>query len=175
MAKTRSQKETDVQSLVDLINVSKLSVLTDYRGLDVPAINELRSTLREAGISYKVSKNTLVKIALDQSNKEVADKSILAGPMAIAFGQDEVEAAKIVVAFAKTNQALQIIGAIGEDGSVMSAAEVKALAALPGKQELTAQVVGTIAAPLSGFVRVLNANLTGLVYALNAVAESKQN
>ncbi|MCC7289410.1 50S ribosomal protein L10 [bacterium] len=175
MAKTRSQKETDVQSLVDLINGSKLSVLTDYRGLDVPAINELRSKLREAGISYKVSKNTLVKIALDQSNKEVTDKSILAGPMAIAFGQDEVEAAKIVVAFAKTNEALQIIGAIGEDGSVLSPAEVKALAALPSKHELTAQVVGTIAAPLSGFVRVLNANLTGLVYALNAVAESKQN
>lgn len=175
MAKTRSQKETDVQGLVDLINESKLSVLTDYRGLDVPAINQLRSELREAGISYKVSKNTLVKIALDQSNKEVADKAILAGPMAIAFGKDEVEAAKIVVAFAKTNEALQIIGAISEDGSVLSPAEVKALAALPGKQELTAQVVGTIAAPLSGFVRVLNANLTGLVYALNAVAESKQN
>lgn len=173
MAKTRSQKETDVKDLTELFNGSKLCVLSDYRGLDVPAINQLRSQLRQAGIPYKVAKNTLVKLALEQSDKKLADVSVLTGPMAIAFGVDEVEAAKIVVNFAKTNDALEVVGAISADGTVLSPAEVKALAMLPSKLELTAQVVGTIAGPLSGFVRVLNANLTGLVYALKAVADSK--
>ncbi len=173
MAKTRSQKEADVKDLVELFNGSKLCVLSDYRGLDVPAISQLRSQLRQAGIPYKVAKNTLVKLALAQSDKKVADTAVLSGPMAIAFGVDEVEAAKIVVGFTKTNDALEVIGAISADGTVLNPAQVKALAALPSKLELTAQAVGTIAAPLSSFMRVLNANLTGLVYTLKAVADSK--
>ena len=173
MAKTRERKEADVAKMSELFASTKLAVLTDYRGLDVPAINELRSKLRDAGITYTVAKNTLVKLALADSPQKDVDTSILTGPMAIAFGADEVEAAKIVAEFAKQYQALDILGAIAEDGSVLSKAEVQALAALPSREQLTAQLVGTIAAPLSGFVRVLNSNVASVVYALSAIKDKK--
>lgn len=174
MAKTRSQKETEVTALIAAINAAKLAVLTDYRGLDVPAINELRTNLREAGISFKVTKNTLVKLALAQSNKKDADTSVFTGPMAIAFGADEVEAAKIIDTFGRRHEQLEIVGALTEDGRIIPPEEVKQLAKLPGRAELTGQVVGVIAAPLTGFVRVLNGTLTSLLYALNAIGEAKQ-
>ena len=173
MAKTRERKEADVAKMAELFGSSKLAVLTDYRGPDVPAINELRSKLREAGITYTVAKNTLVKLALAQAPQKDTDTSVLTGPMAIAFGADEVEAAKIVADFAKEYSALEIIGAISDEGQVLTAAEVMALAKLPSREQLVAQLVGTIAAPLSGFVRVLNGNLTGLVYAINAIKDKQ--
>ena len=173
MAKTREQKEQTVSDLTTAFKSSKLAVLTDYRGLNVPAISELRSNLREVGISYTVAKNTLVKIALAAAEKNVYDTSGFAGPVGIAFGEDEVEAARIVYEFSKTNGALEILGAIDEDGKVLSKEEVMALALLPSREQLLGQVVGTIAAPLSGLVRVLNGNVTGLVYALSAIAEKK--
>jgi len=173
MAKTREQKEQTVTELTTAFKASKLAVLTDYRGLNVPAISELRSNLREVGVSYTVAKNTLVKIALAAAEKNVDDTSVFAGPVGIAFGADEVEAARIVYEFAKTNDALEILGAIDEDGKVLTKEEVMALAKLPSREQLLGQVVGTIAAPLSGFVRVLNGNVSGLVYALSAIAEKK--
>lgn len=173
MAKTRERKEADVAKMTELFANTKLAVLTDYRGLDVPAINELRAKLREAGITYTVAKNTLVKLALANSPQKSADTTILSGPMAIAFGADEVDAAKIVADFAKEYEALDILGAIAEDGSVLTKAEVKALASLPSREQLTAQLVGTIAAPLSGFVRLLNGNVASVVYALGAIKDKK--
>ncbi len=174
MAKTREQKEQAVSQLTDAFSASKLAVLADYRGLDVAAISELRAKLRESGVSFTVAKNTLVKIALNNTKKASDETTeLLAGPVGIAFGADEVEAARILYEFAKTNTALDILGAINEEGKVMSAEEVTALAQLPSREQLLAQTVGTIAAPLSGFVRVLNGNLSGLVYALQAVVDKK--
>jgi large subunit ribosomal protein L10 len=173
MAKTREQKEQAVDQLTQAFTDSKLAVLTDYRGLDVPSISQLRSNLRENGIPYTVAKNSLVKIALANSPKKVEDTSSLVGPVAIAFGPDEVEAARIVYEYAKTNNALEILGAIDESGNILTTEEVVALAKLPSRDQLIGQVVGTIAAPLSGFVRVLNGNVSGLVYALQAVADKK--
>ncbi len=174
MAKTREQKTDDLQKLVDSINSSKLAVLTDYRGLDVPAINELRNTGREKGIRFAVAKNTLLKKAAEQSNKEITDLSVFTGPMAVAFGTDEVEAAKLVVDFAKTNEAVEVIGAIGESGDILTKEQVVALASLPSREQLLAQVVGTIAAPVTGFVRVMNGNLSGLAQVINAIKEKKE-
>lgn len=173
MAKTREQKEQAVAMLAGEFEQSKLAVLTDYRGLDVPSINALRSKLREAGIPYTVAKNTLAKIAIAQTSRKPEDMSIFVGPVAIAFGQDEVEAAKIVCEFRKDNEALDVLGAIDESGKVLTSEEVVALSKLPSKEQLIGQVVGTIAAPLSGFVRVLNGNLSGLVYTLKAIEQKK--
>ncbi len=173
MAKTRTEKEAAVATLTEAINASNLAVMTDYRGLSVAEISELRANLREAGISYQVAKNTLVRLALAQSDKSEADTSVFTGPMAIAFGSDEVEAAKIINAFAKSHESLEIVGALTAEGRIISPDEVKALAALPSREQLTAHVVATIAAPVTGFVRVLNGTLTSLLYALSAVAESK--
>ncbi len=173
MAKTRAQKEADVTRIGELLANSKLAVLTDYRGLDVPEINQLRANLREAGITYLVTKNTLVKRAFDQLPKKPADLSVFQGPMAIAFGADEVEAAKIVYEFAKKHDKLEIIGAIDEDASLLDKQQITALAKLPSREQLTGQLVGTVAAPLSGLVRVLNGNLSGLVYSLSAIRDKK--
>ena len=173
MAKTRAQKEQAVQDLTDSFSSSKLAVLTDYRGLDVPSISELRASLRDANITYSVAKNTLIKIALKNADKPLENDDMLAGPVGIAFGSDEVEPARIVYEFSKKNDSLQILGAIDETGRVLGSEEVIALAKLPTREQLLAQAVGTIAAPLSGFVRVLNGNLSGLVYALKAVQEKK--
>jgi large subunit ribosomal protein L10 len=173
MAKTREQKQADVAALTEAFSGSKIAVMTDYRGLDVPAINDLRNQLREADVSYKVAKNTLVKVAIKDTELKDADTSIFAGPMAIAFGQDEAQTCKIIADFAEANENLEIIGAIDESGTTLSREDVMALAKLPSREVLTAQVVGTIAAPLSGFVRVLNGNITQLLYALNAIQDKK--
>jgi len=173
MAKTREQKQADVAALTEAFSGSKIAVMTDYRGLNVPAINDLRNQLREAEVSYKVAKNTLVKVAIKDTELKDTDTSIFNGPMAIAFGQDEAQTCKIIADFAKANENLEIIGAIDESGKTLSREDVMALAKLPSREVLTAQVVGTIAAPLSGFVRVLNGNITQLLYALNAIQDKK--
>jgi len=174
MAKTREQKGNDLQKLVDHLNGAKLAVLTDYRGLDVPAINALRNTGREKGITFAVTKNTLLKKAVAACNKEVTELSIFTGPMAVAFGADEVEAAKLIVEFAKTNSAVEVIGAINEVGEILTRDEVMALAALPSREQLLGQLVGTLAAPMSGLVRALQGNISGLVYALQAVKDKQE-
>ncbi len=173
MAKNREQKEQAVADLTKAFDSSNLVVLCNYKGLDVPGISELRSKLREQDSSFTVAKNSLVKIALNNSKRNVEDTSLLVGPVGLAFSPDEVTAAKAVFDFAKQNEAIEILGGIDSDGVVLSAEEITALAKLPSKQELLGQVVGTVAAPLSGMVRVLNANLSGLVYALKAIQEQK--
>jgi len=174
MAKTREQKTQDLEKLVESLNSSKLAVLTDYRGLDVPAINELRNAGREQGIRFSVAKNTLLKKAAELSNKEITDMSLFVGPMAVAFGDDHVAAAKLVVDFAKTNDAVEVVGAINDSGDILTREQVVALASLPSREQLLAQVVGTIAAPVTGFVRVINGNLSGLVQVVNAIKEKKE-
>ena len=124
MAKTREQKQADVKALAEAFSGSKIAVMTDYRGLDVPAISDLRANLREAGISYKVSKNTLVKVAIAQTDLKDADTSAFKGPMAIAFGQDEAQTCKIIADFAKSNDSLEIIGGLDESGKTLTAQDV---------------------------------------------------
>lgn len=174
MAKTREQKERDQQRLVESLDSAKLAVLTDYRGLDVSASEELRAHLRDKGINFVVAKNTLLKRAAQLSAKEITELEIFSGPMAVAFGADEVEAAKVIADFAKEHPELEIVGGIDEAGAVISKEAVMALAQLPSREQLIAQVVGTVAAPLSGMVRVMNGNLSGLVYALSAIQEKKE-
>lgn len=173
MAKTREQKQQTVEALVKAFDQSKLVVLCDYQGLNVASVSDLRSKLRDQNSSFTVAKNSLVKIALANSKKAVSDTEIFSGPIGLAFSQDEVTAAKVVYEFTKTNESLEILGGINEDGQVMESDEIVALAKLPTKPELIAQVVGTVAAPMSSFVRVVNANLSGLVYALKAIQEQK--
>jgi large subunit ribosomal protein L10 len=175
MAITRAEKEEQVAKLEGQLSQLKLAVLTDYRGLTVPEINELRGQLREQGISYNVTKNSLLKIATKNTKalKDV-DQSAFTGPMAIALStDDEIAPARVVFQYTKEHEALEIVGAITGDGKLLTPAEVKALATLPTREQLIAQVVGTIAAPLSGFVGVMGANVRGIVTVLNAIQEKK--
>lgn len=172
MAITKQQKVETVEKLSRDLEKLKLAVLTDYRGLSTKELEELRDNLRENGISYRVTKNTLVRLAAAGQPKFAdADFSIFNGPMAIAVSfDDEVAPARLIFQYAKQHDALEIVGALTGDGQLLNAAETKALALLPTKEQLLGQLVGTVAAPLSGMVGVLSGNLRNLINVMSAVA-----
>ena len=176
MAITRADKEAAVAQLKDDFSRFKLAVLTDYRGLSVAEVQELRHLLGAEGASFRVSKNTLVKLALTEKPElKGLDPSIFTGPMALAVGfEDEVAAARIVFQYGRTHEALEITGAITAAGELLTPAQVKQLATLPTKDQLRAQLVGTIAAPLTGFVGVLGANVRSIVNVLQAISKLEQ-
>ncbi|HAT73826.1 MAG: 50S ribosomal protein L10 [Candidatus Moranbacteria bacterium GW2011_GWF2_36_839] len=169
---TRLQKEELVKSLAQKLKDSKAVVFSDFKGLAVKDMTVLRNELREKGIDFKVLKKTLISIALKDAGIEM-DLKKMEGQIAIAVSQgDEVEAAKIIAKMAKVNENLKIAGGIlGK--KILSTEEVMALSKLPSKDELLAKLVGTLNAPVSGFVNVLAGNLRGLVQVLKAVSENK--
>lgn len=175
MAITRAAKESAVATLSDDLGRLKLAVMTDYRGLTVREVEELRAELRAQGISYRVTKNTLLRLATkNQPAFKDVDPTTFTGPLALAMGfDDEVAPARIIFQYAKTHDALEIVGGLTGDGEVLNAAQVKALANLPTREQLIAQLVGTIAAPLSGLVGVMAGNVRSIINLLNALQESK--
>lgn len=168
MAKTRQQKEEMLVNISDKF-ASKKAVIVDYKGLSVGEIESLRNTLEENGVSFSVIKNTLAKIALKKQNIDI-DAEILKKPIAVAFTDDEVAGSKGVVEFAKSHEALEILGGIIENKFVPEST-ISALSLLPSREELYAKVVGSIAAPLSGMVNVLSGNIRGLINVLNGYKE----
>jgi len=169
---TRLQKEELVKSLAQKLKDSKAVVFSDFKGLAVKDMTVLRNELREKGIDFKVLKKTLISIALKDAGIEM-DLKKMEGQIAIAVSQgDEVEAAKIIAKMAKVNENLKIAGGIlGK--KILCTEEVMALSKLPSEDELLAKLVGTLNAPVSGFVNVLAGNLRGLVQVLKAVSENK--
>lgn len=175
MAISRAAKEQAVDTLTGELGRIKLAVMADYRGLSVREVEELRGNLREQGMTYRVAKNTLLRIAVANNEAlQSIDPAAFKGPMALAMSfEDEVAPAKLVFQYAKEHKALEVVGAITGDGKLLSAAEVKALSQLPSREQLIAQVVGTIAAPLSGFVGVMAANTRSIVTLLSALQEKR--
>ena len=171
MAKTKEQKKEDLKSLEDKFNKTKSTVFVNFSGLNVKETTGLRKSLRKEGIDYEVVKKTLLKLALDKTGHEDVDPKKLEGNVATVFGyEDEVLPAKILSEFRGQNKALEILGGIIEKKYIASA-KVGELASIPGKKELLAKVVGSINAPVSGFVNVLAGNLRGLVQVLKAMSE----
>lgn len=170
---TKSQKIELVKKLTEKIKVAKSAVFVDYKGLKVKDSTELKKSLRAEGVEYIVVRKTLLDIALKNAGIEGVSVKGMEGQVAISISNvDEVAAAKIIDIFAKTNENVKFLG--GTLGNqVLSAAEVKALAKIPSKEQLLGQLVGTLNAPISGFVNVLAGNLRGLVQVLNAVKEQK--
>lgn len=174
MPKTRKQKEEDVTNLVEDMNNAKSLVMTNYQGLTVKELEELRAKMREQGVSYRIVKNTLFEVARAKSDLKDIEMEKQAGQMAVAFGmEDEVSPAKLVHDYAKEHKNLEIVAGI-LDGKFLQQAEVESLAKLPSKDELIAKTVGTIKAPITGFVNVLAGNLRGLVGVLNAIKDTKE-
>jgi large subunit ribosomal protein L10 len=172
MKQSRDQKEAIIKELAEKLKASKAVVFSDYKGLQVKDFTLLRRELRQSGIEIKVLKKTLINLAFKNAGIEM-DVKKLEGQIAIAIsGGDEVAAAKIIAAAAKANENLKIVGGI-LGTKELSAAEVNALAKLPSKQEMLGRLVGTLNAPVSGFVNVLAGNLRGLVTVLQAVADKK--
>jgi len=175
VAISREQKESQVAELKQEFGRSQMSILTAYSGLSVKASQELRKQMKSEGGNFRVVKNAMLKRAVAENFEDV-DISALEGPVAVAFGyEDPVAPAKLIVDYAKKHETLTPIGAINANSEFFDADQVKRLAGLPGREQLTAQLVGTIAAPLSGFVNVLQGNLRGLVTVLDGIAQAKES
>lgn len=172
MSNNRLAKEQLVNEIKEKLQKAVSMVLVDYRGLNVEEVTELRKKSREAGVEYKVYKNTLMTRAFDELGI-TGFEDYLTGPNAIALGfGDPVIPAKIMSDFAKNHDKLEIkVGMI--ENKVLSLEDVKALADLPSKEVLVAQVLGGLNAPITGFVNVLQANIRNLVYALDAIKEKQ--
>ena len=165
------KKEQEISEISKYMSESSITVLTDYRGLDVAEVTELRAKLREAGVKYKVAKNTLIKIAAHNLGITDLDK-YLEGPTAIAFSADPVALAKILVEFAKTHNDLEVKSGL-LDKKLMGAEELKELAKLPPREVLLGKVIGAMQSPLYGFAGSLAGLLRKFVYALDQIKEQK--
>ncbi|MGH7236990.1 MAG: 50S ribosomal protein L10, partial [Candidatus Saccharimonadales bacterium] len=163
-----------VAEVGELLGASKLTVVTTYQGTTVQNLQRLRSSAKENGTTFRVVKNRLVKQALLQTeNLKEVDSSVLTGMLLYGFNaEDEAAPAQAIASFAKQSPTLEFVGAITADGQFMSAEDVKALASLPGKEQLRGMLVGTLAAPLSGFVNVIAGNVRCVLNVLNARAEA---
>ena len=169
---TREGKEKLVKEVIETIEQSKSIVFVDFRGLGVTDTQAVKKTLREAGVKYKVLKKKLFDLAAKEAGIDAKTKD-LEGQLAVAFSlEDEVAAAKILNDFGKDREAVSLMGGVLE-GKQLSQEEIIALAKMPSKQELLAKVVGSMNAPVSGFVQVLSGNMRGLVVALKAIADQK--
>lgn len=174
MALTKSEKQEVIQEVSDLLKTSKMTVVAKYQGTTVKALQQLRRDARENGTKVKVVKNRLIIQALKNSDslKDV-DTSELQGMLLYAFnGEDEVAAAQVLNDFAKQNPSLQFVGAISAEGNFVAADDVKALAGLPGKNELIAQVMATLTSPLGDVTNALSGNLHGLLDGVEARASA---
>ncbi len=168
----RHQKEAVIAEVTQLLKDNENLFVSDYRGLTVGELEELRSKLRETDAVFKIVKNTLGGIAAERAERETV-KPLLSGPTAVTFcGEDLVGAAKALSDFAKKHPRVVIRGGVLES-SLIDAAGVDALASLPPRDVLVAQVVGSMAAPLTGLVTVLQGTVSGFVRALNQVAEQR--
>jgi large subunit ribosomal protein L10 len=178
MPKTKQEKEITINDLVDKFSRFKSLIFVSFSGMKVKDTTQLRRTCREAGIDYLVAKKTLLAKALEKTDiKGFAPKEI-EGSAAAVFGfEDEVAPAKLLNKFAKDHEALKFLSGILVTGvkeyKILDTAGVKSLAALPTRPELLAKMLGSIKAPLSGLINVLQGNLRGLVVVLNAIKDQK--
>lgn len=173
MAKTRKEKENFIKDFNDKLQQAKSIVFVHFDGLKVKEIEELRKLFRAEKIDYVVAKKTLLKKAFEKAGIENYDPATFEKEVGVAFGiEDEVAPARIIQQFSKNHEALQAFGGVLEN-SFVGQEKVIELSRLPSREELLAKVVGTINAPVSGFVNVLAGNLRKLVYVLSAVKDSK--
>ncbi len=152
----REGKEKKVSEIIQKFTDSKTTIITDYRGLDVIEITQLRKNLRDVGVEYKVYKNTFIKRATSEIKLTEIDQ-FLTGPTAIAFSNEDLIApAKVIADFAKKHKALEIKVGILE-GDIVLADQVKALAALPSREGLLSMLLSVLQAPMRNMACVVKA------------------
>lgn len=172
MALTKQKKHDVVSDVVDLLASSKMTVVASYPGTTVKSMQQLRKNARDNSTKVRVVKNRLVIKAIEQNDKlKGTETSSLRGQLVYAFNsEDEVAPAQVIAQFAKTNPTLEFVGAISADGKFLSADNVKALATLPSKNQLIAEVVATLMSPLHETMNGLSGNLHALLDGVSAKA-----
>lgn len=163
-----TQRKIDaVAELSEKMSRTQFTVVADYRGLTVAEISSLRKQLREAGAELVVAKNTLTLLAAKENGLEGLEP-MLEGPTALAFAYDDVaKTAKILNEFVRTSKKLQVRGGM-LGNNVLAANALEQVASMPSREQVLAQIVGGVSAPVSGVVGVLNAAVTNVLYALQA-------
>lgn len=172
MALAKVQKQTIIEDLKEKIARQKAIVFVDFTGLKVKDLSALRRKLRAADGELKIAKKTLINLAFKEKQIETELKK-LKGEIALVFGyKNEITPAKMVFQFSQENPNLKILGGFLEN-QFREMDEMITLAQLPTKEELLAKLVGSIFSPVSNFVYILQANIKGLILALNAISKLK--
>lgn len=170
--KTKAQKQEIVQQFVKQVDHKTSLIFVDLQGLKVKDLLGLRKQLKQLGSKLQVVKKTLFQRALKEKHIEI-DVKKLTGEVAVIFAnEDPIPATKAAYSLEKANEHFKVLGGY-LDRAMLDAIVLKQIANLPSKQELLGMLVQTIAAPLSGFMNVLQGNTKGLVVALNAIANKK--
>lgn len=173
MAVTRQKKEQVLQDLISRFGKAKAVVFTEFRGLGVKEFEGLRDTLRKSNIDLRVAKKTLIQKASKETGFPEIHESALEGPISVAFSYDDpISPCKLLHTFSKSHEALQIKGGFIE-GKLLLRDEIQRLAMLPSREQLLAQFVGTLKAPINGFYGVLHGTLQKFVLVLNALKDKK--
>ena len=168
MALTKEQKQKIVEDLKEKIARQKAMIFVDFTGLKVKDLSNLRKKLKAANSELKVTKKTLLDLVFKKARLAIEAKKIK-GEIALIFGyNDGLSLAKMIYQFSETNPNLKILGGFFEK-KFQEAEEIITLAQLPTREELLAKLVGTIFAPVSNLVNVLQGNIKGLIYELSAI------
>lgn len=169
---TKAFKDNKIQEIKAQIEKAQVAIVTEYKGLTVDEITNLRRNLQKEDGDYTVTKNTLAKIAVKGTNFEILTDSFK-GPIALAFGfNDQVSPAKVLTKFIGEIKKGQIVAA-ALDGKLLSAKEVEALSKLPSREELLAKMLGCVNSPASGIANSVNGVITQLVRTMAAVRDAK--
>jgi len=172
MATSKGKKSKVLGEVKDILGGSANMVLTEYRGMNVAQMTALRSDLRKAGMKFKIMKNTLMKKLIKEQGLQNLDAQ-LHGPVGVAFlGKDVAYGSKVIVDSTKKNPMFLVKAGLIE-GKVVDMEGIKVLASLPPREVMLAILLGTMQAPLRGFMTVARGNTQKLVYALNALKDQK--
>ena len=167
----RSEKKEFVQKLKEEIDTSSSVIVTHYSGLTVDESDQLRSEMRNNGAKFKVTKNRLTKLALEQTQfKDMTD--LFSGPTAIAYSENPVAPAKVAVSFEKKLNNFKIIGG-GYDGEKIDLDKINFLATLPSLDELRGKIIGLISAPAQKIASIVKEPAVQIARLANAKSESK--
>ena len=170
---TKSEKIEVVEGLTERFKRQRVSIFADFRGISVAKLSALRRELKKLGAEFKVAKKTLLKRAIEAASAGEIEPKTLEGEIGVIFGyEDQIEPAKAVAKFAKENETFKVLKGILA-GKVLEAKEVLALAKLPAREQLLAQLAYVLNEPIQGLAMVLQGNLRNLVVVLNRVRDTK--
>lgn len=172
MAVSKQKKAEIVKQLSDKISRQQAIIFADFTGVKVKDLSSLKMKLKQANAEFKVAKKTLMQVAF-KGQKIDFDAKSLEGEIGLALGYgDPVSPAKIVYEFSKTNDKIKILGGYLQ-GRALAIPEVMSLALLPSREQLLANLVGSLSSPMRGFASVLQGNIRGLVLALSQIQKTK--